>query len=84
MSSYRSKRRASNGEAAATLVAGALLVAFVIAIAALINGIVFFLLWNDFVIQHVSGAGRVSFGGAVLAGLGVALLTNSGNAANRD
>ena len=64
---------------AATGGAGCLLVLAIVALAAVLSGVIFFLVWNDFVIQHLDGAHHTSFGASMLVGLGVGALTGASN-----
>lgn len=51
-----------------------LLLGVLLFVAAAVYGFVFFLLWNDFVVTHLAGAAHVSFGAAMLVGIGLAFL----------
>lgn len=60
---------------------GALLVlVIIVAAVAAVGGIVFFLLWNDFVVHHLAGTHRVSFGAAILVAWAIGGLTAAGGA----
>lgn len=61
----------------------ALTLLVLIVIAVLVMGVLFLLLWNDFVVHHVAGARHASFGAAILMGLATAALAGGASALTR-